>query len=137
MVLDTSAIIASITNEQDSARFRAAMLGAESLLISSVAVLETRIVLFARLGLDAVVLFDELLEHAGIVVVPFDDETARTAFDCVSPLRQGSGASGSVEYRRLCGLCAGKDAFPTPPLQGWRLRPDGRFVRSRLTAENV
>jgi ribonuclease VapC len=81
MVLDTSAIIATITNEQDSARFRAAMLGAESLLISSVAVLETRIVLFARLGWDAVVLFDELLENAGIVVVPFDDETARTAFD--------------------------------------------------------
>jgi ribonuclease VapC len=55
MVLDTSAIIATITNEQDSARFRAAMLGAESLLISSVAVLETRIILFARLGWDAVV----------------------------------------------------------------------------------
>jgi hypothetical protein len=78
MVLDTSAIIATITNEQDSARFRAAMLGAESLLISSVAVLETRIVLFARLGGDAVVLFDELLENAGIVVVP--EAASRTIF---------------------------------------------------------
>jgi uncharacterized protein with PIN domain len=58
MVLDTSAIIATITNEQDSSRFRAAMLGAESLLISSVSVLETKIVLFARLGLDAVGLFE-------------------------------------------------------------------------------
>ena len=74
MILDTSAIIATITNEQDSSRFRAAMLDAESLLISSVAVLETRIVLFARLGPDAVALFEELLENAGIVVVPFDDE---------------------------------------------------------------
>ena len=74
MVLDTSAIIATITNEQDSSRFRAAMLGAESLLMSSVAVLETRIVLFARLGLDAVGLFEDLLENAGIVVVPLDDE---------------------------------------------------------------
>ena len=36
-----SAIIAAITNEQDSPRFRAAMVSAESLLISSVAVLET------------------------------------------------------------------------------------------------
>ncbi len=61
MVLDTSAVIAAITNEQDSSRFRAAMLGAESLLISSVAVLETKIVLFARLGLDAVGLFEELV----------------------------------------------------------------------------
>ena len=67
------------------------MLGAESLLISSVAVLETRIVLFARLGLDAVVLFDELLEHAGIVVVPFDDETARTAFDAFRRYGKGQG----------------------------------------------
>jgi ribonuclease VapC len=49
--LDTSAIIATITNEQDSSRFREAMLGAENLSISSVTVLETRIVLFARLGL--------------------------------------------------------------------------------------
>jgi ribonuclease VapC len=81
MVLDTSAIIAAITNEQDSPRFRAAMAGAETLLISSVAVLETKIVLFARLGLDAVNLFDELLENAGVVVVPFDDELASAAFD--------------------------------------------------------
>src|ERR1700680_1607366 len=51
MVLDTSAIIATITNEQDSSRFREAMLGAENLSISSVTVLEIRIALFARLGL--------------------------------------------------------------------------------------
>ena len=50
MVLDTSAIIATITNEPDGSRYRSAMLGAESLLISAVAVLETKIVLFARLG---------------------------------------------------------------------------------------
>ena len=91
MVLDTSAIIASITNEEDSPRFRAAMLGAESLLISSVAVLETRIVLYARLGPDAVSLFEELLENAGIVVVPFDDEMARVAFDAFRRYGKGQG----------------------------------------------
>ena len=93
MVLDTSAIIAAITNEEDSSRFRAAMLGAESLLISSVAVLETRLVLFARLGLDAVGLFEELLENAGIVVVPFDDEMARAAFDAFRRFGKGQGAA--------------------------------------------
>ena len=67
------------------------MLGAESLLISSVAVLETRIILFARLGWDAVVLFDELLENAGIVVVPFDDEMASAAFDAFRRFGKGQG----------------------------------------------
>jgi uncharacterized protein with PIN domain len=37
MVLDTSAIIAAITNEEDSSRFRAAMLGAPYNLLSMVA----------------------------------------------------------------------------------------------------
>ncbi|CAN7732547.1 type II toxin-antitoxin system VapC family toxin [Bradyrhizobium sp. LjRoot220] len=91
MVLDTSAIIATITNEQDSSRFRAAMLDADSLLISSVAVLETRIVLFARLGPDAVALFEQLLENAGIVVVPFDDEMAKAAFDAFRRFGKGQG----------------------------------------------
>ncbi len=91
MVLDTSAIIASITNEEDSPRFRAAMLGAESLLISSVAVLETRIVLLARLGPDAVGLFEELLENGGIVVVPFDAEMAKVAFDTFRRFGKGQG----------------------------------------------
>jgi ribonuclease VapC len=91
MVPDTSAIIATITSEQDSSRFRAAMLGAESLLTSSVAVLETRIVLFGRLGQEAVDLFEELLEKAGIVVVPFDDEMARTAFDAFRRYGKGQG----------------------------------------------
>jgi ribonuclease VapC len=91
MVLDTSAIIAAITNEQDNSHYRAAMLSAESLLISSVAVLETRIVLFARLGLDAIRLFEELLENAGIVVVPFDGEMARVAFDAFRRFGKGQG----------------------------------------------
>jgi uncharacterized protein with PIN domain len=42
MVLDTSAIIAAITNEPDGSRYQAAMLGADSLLISALALLETR-----------------------------------------------------------------------------------------------
>ena len=91
MVLDTSAIIATITNEPDNSRFRAAMLGAESLLMSSVAVLETRIVLFARLGPDAVRLFEDLLENAGIVVVALDDEMARAAFDAFRRFGKGQG----------------------------------------------
>jgi hypothetical protein len=42
------------------------LIGAESLLMSSVAVLETRIVLFARLGLDEVGVFEDLLESRNL-----------------------------------------------------------------------
>ena len=91
MVLGTSAIIATIANEQDSSRFRTARLSAESLLMSSVAVLETRIVLFARLGPEAVVLFEDLLENAGIVEVALDAEMARAAFDAFRRFGKGQG----------------------------------------------
>lgn len=65
MVLDTSAIVATVTNEPDGQRYRTAMLEADSLLMSAVAVLETKIVLAARFGAPAVMLFDELLGTAG------------------------------------------------------------------------
>jgi len=83
MILDTSAIIASIANESDGSRYQKAMFDADSLSISTVTVLETKIVLFARFGSEAVDLFDELLEKAGIVVVSFDDEIAKAAFETV------------------------------------------------------
>jgi ribonuclease VapC len=80
MILDTSAIVAAVTNEPDEGRFREAMLGAASLSISSVTVLETRIVLLSRQGAEAVRAFDEMLENAGIITAPFDAEMAEVAF---------------------------------------------------------
>lgn len=91
MVLDTSAIIAAIANEPDGPRFRTAMLDADSLLISAVTVLETKIVLFARLGPEALDLFDELLEKAGIAVVSFDHEMAKAAFEAFRRFGKGQG----------------------------------------------
>ena len=55
------------------------------------AVLETKVVLLARLGSEAVDLFDQLLDSAGIVVVPFDDEIARAAFDAFRRFGKGQG----------------------------------------------
>jgi ribonuclease VapC len=86
MILDSSAIIATIANEHDSSRYRAAMRGAENL-----AVLETRIVLLIRFGMEAVALFDELLEKAGIDVVPFDAEMSKAAFDAFRRFGKGRG----------------------------------------------
>ena len=69
------------------------MLGAPSLSISSVTALETRIVLQSRQGAEAVRASDEMLENAGIIIVPFDAEMAATAFDAF--LRYGKGPGHS------------------------------------------
>lgn len=80
MILDTSAIIATIANEPDRSRFQDAMLGAASLSLSSVTALETRMVLQSRQGAEAVREFDEMIKNVGIAVVPFDAEMAEVAF---------------------------------------------------------
>jgi ribonuclease VapC len=91
MVLDTSAVIAAIANEPDGLSFQQAMLGAASLAISSVTVLEARIVLQSRHGDEAVREFDQMLENAGVVVVPFDAEMAETAFQAFRRYGKGRG----------------------------------------------
>lgn len=67
------------------------MLDADSLSISAIAVLETKIVLSARFGSAAVTFFDELLATAGIVVVPFDDDMAKGAFEAFQLFGKGGG----------------------------------------------
>ena len=73
MVIDTSAIFAAITGEAGSHVYRAAIKAADSPLISAVTLLETRIVLSSRNGARAIVILDELIERAGVIVVPFDE----------------------------------------------------------------
>jgi len=91
MILDTSAVIASIADEPDRAHFQRAILGATSLAISSITVLETRIVLYSRQGLDGVHAFNEMLEQSGIVIVPFDGDLASIAFDAFRRYGKGQG----------------------------------------------
>jgi ribonuclease VapC len=120
MVLDTSAIIATVTNEPDGERYRAAMLS-----MSAVAVLEAKIVLSARFGAAAVTFFEELLESAGIVVVPFDTEMVKAAFEAFQRFGKGRRASGATQDHRLCGLRSGQSAFATAALQRSRFCRDG------------
>jgi ribonuclease VapC len=91
MVLDTSAIVATIANEPEGARFQQVMPRTSSLIISSVTVPETRIVLQSRHGDEAVHEFDEMLGNAGVVVVPFDREMAESAFQAFRRYGKGQG----------------------------------------------
>lgn len=91
MVLDTSAIVAVIASEPDAIRYRSAMLGATSLAMSAVAVLESKIVLRSRHGEAAVDAFNQMLEGAGIEIVPFGAPTAELAFDAFRRYGKGQG----------------------------------------------
>jgi ribonuclease VapC len=77
MVLDTSAIIAILADEPDAAIFRDALIGATSISISAVTVLEARIVLHSRYGESAVRQLDEMLEGSGISDVLAKDRAIR------------------------------------------------------------
>jgi ribonuclease VapC len=57
--------------------------------MSAVSLLETRIVLFSRLGPNAITTFDELIVRAGVVVEPFDESLASAAFDAFRKYGKG------------------------------------------------
>jgi ribonuclease VapC len=80
MVIDTSAIFAAIAGEPDGGLYRRAIISAPLRLISAVTLLETQIVLVSRSGEAAISLLQELVEQAGIEVVPFDRPMAESAF---------------------------------------------------------
>lgn len=102
------------------------MLGATSLTISSITVLEIRIVLQSRHGDDAVDEFDEMLKDAGIVVVPFDTEMADTAFQAFR--RYGKGRSHPAQLNIIDCVAYGLAKVRGEPL----LFKGGDFNRTDL-----
>ena len=92
MVIDTSAIFAAIANEPDAEVYRRAIKAAPVKLISAQTLLETRIVLFSRLGAGALDIFERLIESAGILVIPLDDELSYAAFEAFRRFGKGQTA---------------------------------------------
>jgi uncharacterized protein with PIN domain len=127
MVIDTSAIFAAIAGEIDSGVYRRAIISTRVRLISAVTLLETHIVLVSRRGGGSISILHELIERAGIVVVPFDEPLAEAAFEAFK--QYGKGRSQSpAQHNRLRRLRACQDARPPAAVQGQRLR------RNRYTA---
>jgi len=72
--------------------YRAAAIKTASIrLISAVTLLETRIVLFSRIGSGAVATLDELMKRAEIIEVPFDEQLSDVAFDAFKRYAKGRG----------------------------------------------
>lgn len=83
MVIDSSALVAILEQEAESALFRRMIEQAPVCSVSAASVLETAMVLEAKRGPLAREALDDLIRRGGIHIVPFDAEQleiARTAF---------------------------------------------------------
>ena len=79
MIIDTSAIIAILTNEPERRRFNETIQSAQECLMSVANFVETSIVIEARYGYDGVRDLDLFLAAAGIELVPVDMDQAHIA----------------------------------------------------------
>jgi ribonuclease VapC len=119
VILDTSAILAIVYREPEHAEFLRKIGAASTVGIGAPTMVETEIVLAARLGKQGRGLLSSLVQRAGIAVVPFDPMHVELAVDAW--LRFGKGRhSAALNFgdclayatARLAGrplLCKGND----------------------------
>lgn len=93
MVLDTSAIVAILFDEPESVRFIALLADADDPLISAATLLETSIVIQAKLGNAGVADLDEMLATAAVRCVAVDNLQAQIAREAFG--RYGNGRSSA------------------------------------------
>ena len=81
MILASSAVVALLMREPGHERLLAALAAAPSVGIGAPTLVETTIVLSARLGRDARGLTSRFLDEADVTLVPFTDAHFGTALD--------------------------------------------------------
>lgn len=91
MVVDTSAVVASLTGEADAGRFRAALAATPMCRMSAVNVFECRLVLGSRFGDAMLREFELLLAKLPIAIDPFDGDAAVLAYDAHRRFGKGTG----------------------------------------------
>lgn len=112
LVVDTSAIIACLTGEKERPAFMRVLALAERRILSSVNLLEARIVITGtkRLPVDWL---NDFLDNERIEVIPFDEDLSNLAFDAYR--RYGKGRHPA---RLNMGDCA---AYALAKSRGWPL----------------
>ncbi len=101
IAVDTSAIVAIALNEPERAAFRAAILQADTALISTASVLETKLVLHGRRGPRAVALAEDLFSLKLFEIVPPGAEDLDAAFRAFIVFGKGSGHPAALNYGDL------------------------------------
>jgi ribonuclease VapC len=94
MVLDTSALLAVLLNESEAAGFRLAIEADPVRLLSAATLVETAIVIEARVGEAGGRELDRLLQKAHVEVVAVDAEQAELARHAFRTFGKGRHAAG-------------------------------------------
>ena len=98
MVVDTSALVAIMENEPERRRFNELIEAASATYVSVASLLETRVVLFARSGDNAVLALDAFLLKSLMNVVEVSPRIADIAFDAYRRYGKGTGHGAALNY---------------------------------------
>jgi len=94
MVIDTSALLAILSDEPERRTFNEAIERAETRVLSTAGFVETSIVIESRYGAEGLRDLDLFLSRAGIELVPVDGEQARLARDAYGRFGKGRHPAG-------------------------------------------
>ncbi len=98
MVIDTSALIAIMGDEPERHAFNESIEAATANCISAATLLETRMVLFARSGDNAILALDAFLMKSGMTVVEVSPRIANIAFDAYRRFGKWTGHGAALNY---------------------------------------
>jgi ribonuclease VapC len=94
MIVDTSAVIAILFNEDDAERYARAISEAESRRMSAVSFVEAAIVVEAQTRAGGSRQFDAFFRRAGIVIEPVTEEQAHVARQAYTDFGKGRHPAG-------------------------------------------
>jgi ribonuclease VapC len=98
IVVDTSALMAIVLSEPDEMVYLEQLRRWPRVLISSVSVVEARMVAYGRKGPRALVLLEDLLRRRAVACVPPGLEEAETAFNAFVAYGKGSGHPAGLNF---------------------------------------
>lgn len=98
MVIDTSALIAIMNDEPERRTFNELIEAAPNTCVSAATLLETRMILFARSGDNAVLALDAFMLKAGMEVVDVSAHLGDVAFDAYRRFGKGTGHGAALNY---------------------------------------
>jgi ribonuclease VapC len=98
IAVDSSAIVAIVLNEPERAAFRRAIQDAAKALISTVSVLEVKMVVYGRRGPRAVVFVDDLFRLPIFDITPPDRADIDAAYAAFVAFGKGSGHPAALNF---------------------------------------